>query len=520
MLLGEDIDGTVCSVSGGERRRVSIGIALVTDPAALFLDEPTTGLDSDSALSIVCLLKRLAARGRTVLCTIHQPSSDICERFDDFMLLGGGRMVYCGAWRAAEAWFDALGKPRPAYRSLAEHLMVLCKDKATVDVAAAAHADSFSLDDALGDAEAGGGYERALSRWSLRHTVTSQAIASAVGGADPHATGTAMPVWYQIVVLAVRFVRHMWRAPLNTIVQLVQYCFFGTLVGLTYWKVSLDASGGTFDRVASLWFIVACLTLQPSQNAVAVFARDRNLLRREMGARLYTYFAFFSAKSLTMLPSQLLYALSFSLLTYFMIGYQAVAAKFGIYYITLVLTILASDTVGQICAALHREYVVGQIVNGKRTRGWGEGWTERWVEVAAWRPPTCFLPPAAPATATITPTLTLRQPLCYLSLSSGMLCLLLLMFTGFIQTKTPPYFVWLKKSSYVAFAYSAVVRNEFSGLKLQGPLLAVDGLDAIPDNVNNGLSVAVNLGFLTGIMVGIRVLCYAWVSVSIRRQWL
>jgi ABC-type multidrug transport system ATPase subunit len=64
--IGEDIDGRVSGVSGGERRRVSVGIGLVTDPRVIFLDEPTTGLDSDSALSLVKVLKRLAQRGRTV----------------------------------------------------------------------------------------------------------------------------------------------------------------------------------------------------------------------------------------------------------------------------------------------------------------------------------------------------------------------------------------------------------------------------------------------------------------------
>lgn len=64
--IGEDIDGTVSGVSGGERRRVSVGIALVTDPRVVFLDEPTTGLDSDSALTLVKVLKRLAEQGRTV----------------------------------------------------------------------------------------------------------------------------------------------------------------------------------------------------------------------------------------------------------------------------------------------------------------------------------------------------------------------------------------------------------------------------------------------------------------------
>lgn len=64
-------------VSGGERKRVSIGMELITDPAVLFVDEPTSGLDSFTAEKVVLLLRDLAAQGRTVITTIHQPSSDI-----------------------------------------------------------------------------------------------------------------------------------------------------------------------------------------------------------------------------------------------------------------------------------------------------------------------------------------------------------------------------------------------------------------------------------------------------------
>ena len=60
-MIGEDMDGAVSGISGGERRRVSVGIGLVTDARAIFLDEPTTGLDSDSAEQLIALLSHLAA---------------------------------------------------------------------------------------------------------------------------------------------------------------------------------------------------------------------------------------------------------------------------------------------------------------------------------------------------------------------------------------------------------------------------------------------------------------------------
>jgi ABC-type multidrug transport system ATPase subunit len=68
-------------VSGGERKRTSIGVELLTNPSMLFLDEPTTGLDSSTALDIVQHLKHLATQGVNVVSTIHQPSSEIFDSF-------------------------------------------------------------------------------------------------------------------------------------------------------------------------------------------------------------------------------------------------------------------------------------------------------------------------------------------------------------------------------------------------------------------------------------------------------
>ncbi|KFH64430.1 hypothetical protein MVEG_10255 [Podila verticillata NRRL 6337] len=84
-------------ISGGQRRRVSIGTQLVIEPACLFLDEPTTGLDAVTAMSVIQTLEKVAACGRTVVCTIHQPRYDIWKKFDNMvLLLTGGRLAYAG----------------------------------------------------------------------------------------------------------------------------------------------------------------------------------------------------------------------------------------------------------------------------------------------------------------------------------------------------------------------------------------------------------------------------------------
>ena len=74
-------------LSGGERKRTSIGYELITDPNLILLDEPTSGLDSSTAVRIISLLKKEAERGMTIIATIHQPSSDIFHLFDNLIVL-------------------------------------------------------------------------------------------------------------------------------------------------------------------------------------------------------------------------------------------------------------------------------------------------------------------------------------------------------------------------------------------------------------------------------------------------
>ncbi|URD87919.1 ABC transporter G family member [Musa troglodytarum] len=104
----------VRGVSGGERKRVSIGLELLVDPSLLLLDEPTSGLDSTTAARIVATLRRLAVeKGRTVVTTIHQPSSRLYRMFDKLVLLSEGNAIYYGPAAAAVDYFASVGFPAP-----------------------------------------------------------------------------------------------------------------------------------------------------------------------------------------------------------------------------------------------------------------------------------------------------------------------------------------------------------------------------------------------------------------------
>ncbi|RMX47630.1 hypothetical protein pdam_00015147, partial [Pocillopora damicornis] len=98
-------------ISGGQRKRVNIGMELVTDPTLLFLDEPTSGLDSTSSLMVVNTLKAVAEEKKlTIVCVIHQPRYEIFSKFHKVLFLApGGQTVFLGSVREAENYFDMLG---------------------------------------------------------------------------------------------------------------------------------------------------------------------------------------------------------------------------------------------------------------------------------------------------------------------------------------------------------------------------------------------------------------------------
>lgn len=96
-------------VSGGERKRTSIGVELITDPSLIFLDEPTTGLDSFTAASVMETLNDLAKSGRTIITTIHQPNSDIFLSFDRLLLMARGKIIYFNEAKLAVDYFSSLG---------------------------------------------------------------------------------------------------------------------------------------------------------------------------------------------------------------------------------------------------------------------------------------------------------------------------------------------------------------------------------------------------------------------------
>ncbi|KAL7622376.1 hypothetical protein AAE478_007880 [Parahypoxylon ruwenzoriense] len=108
------------TISGGQRKRVSIGMELAAAPMAIFLDEPTSGLDATAASSIMRTLKAIARLGISVIVIIHQPRMEIFEMLDDLILLASGQIIYEGPEANVRQFFENVGFSFPKHSNFGD----------------------------------------------------------------------------------------------------------------------------------------------------------------------------------------------------------------------------------------------------------------------------------------------------------------------------------------------------------------------------------------------------------------
>jgi ABC-type multidrug transport system ATPase subunit len=236
----------VKGISGGEKRRVTIAVQLLTDPRVLLLDEPTSGLDGWTANSIMDLLRSLAEEGRTVILTIHQSRSDLWPTFENVLLLArGGHPVYAGPGSEMLKHFGSKGFKCPETTNPADFAL----DIVTIDLR---HAER--------EAATRQKVQSLIDAWNETHNSrpASMAIASpAELGALRKSTAsfaTAFPILVQ------RSSINFWRERNAAIARIMQVVGYGMVMALFFAPLrtdyySIQTRLGFIQEVSPLYFV-------------------------------------------------------------------------------------------------------------------------------------------------------------------------------------------------------------------------------------------------------------------------
>lgn len=395
-------------VSGGERRRVSIGMDIVHDPIVLFLDEPTSGLDSTSAFMVVKVLQRIAHSGSIVIMTVHQPSYRILGLLDHLIFLSRGQTVYNGPPDGLHSFFSDLGHPIPENENPTEFALDLIRElegtptgarslvefnkhRQAAKSSTATEKPSLSLKDAI---------SASISRGKL--------VSGATDGTGPASSVPtfANPLWIEMMVLTKRSATNTRRTPELFAIRLGAVMLTGFILATIFWRLD-NSPKGVQERLG--FFAIAMSTMfYTCADALPVFLQERYIFMRETAYNAYRRSSYVFSNAIVGFPPLVVLSIAFALSTFFAVGLAGGATGFLFFFLIILASFWAGSGFVTFLSGVISHVMVGYTVV---------------VAILAY----------------------------------------FLLFSGFFinRDRIPDYWIWFHYLSLVKYPYEAVLQNEF-----------------------------------------------------------
>ncbi|KAL5843803.1 hypothetical protein ACOSQ4_009761 [Xanthoceras sorbifolium] len=356
----------VRGVSGGERKRVCIGNEILLNPSILFLDEPTSGLDSTAALRIGQMLHTIAEAGKTVITTIHQPSSRLFGMFDKLILLGKGSSIYSGKASEAMPYFSSIGCSPLISMNPAEFLIDLANgnvnDKSfpsQLEVNLLPGSTNQGLENGSGPSPVDvheylvEAYESRAAKLNKRKLLKPVVVVDSeiekLGRLTSRKSNQA-PWRDQFSILLRRDLKER-RHEYFSCMRVTQVISTAIIIGLL-WCHSHDSSPKQLhDQAGLLFFISVFWGFFPLFTAIFTFPQERAMLAKERSVDMYKLSAYFVARNTSDLPLDLILPIAFLVIIYLMVGLRPTFTAFSLTLLTIFLSIVAAQGLGLIIGA-------------------------------------------------------------------------------------------------------------------------------------------------------------------------
>uniref|UniRef100_A0ACD5VXW8 Uncharacterized protein n=1 Tax=Avena sativa TaxID=4498 RepID=A0ACD5VXW8_AVESA len=346
----------VSGLSTEQRKRLTIAVELVANPSIIFMDEPTSGLDARAAAIVMRTVRNTVDTGRTVVCTIHQPSIDIFEAFDElFLMKRGGEEIYVGPLghhsRELIEYFEGIqqvSKIKPGYNPATWMLEVT--SHAQEDILGVSFAQVYKNSDL---------YQRNQSviREISKAPAGSKDLYFLTRYSQSFVTQCMACLWKQNL--------SYWRNPQYTVVRFFFSLVVGLMFGTIFWRLGGNKrrQQDLFNAMGSMYAAVLFMGISYSSSVQPVVAVERTVFYRERAAGMYSALPYAFGQVVVELPYVLVQSLVYGVIVYAMIGFQWDAKKFCWYIYFMYFTLLYFTYYGMLAVGLTPGYNIASIVS-------------------------------------------------------------------------------------------------------------------------------------------------------------
>lgn len=337
-------------VSGGERKRVSIAHEMLINPSLLILDEPTSGLDATAAYRLVSTLGSLAQKGKTIITSVHQPSSRVFQMFNSVLVLSEGRCLYFGRGNEAMNYFESVGFSPSFPMNPADFLLDL--------------ANGVCQFDGVSEKERPNVKQTLVSTYNnllapkvkaacleTTNTVPKEIMnkGSYTCSSSKRSCTSCISNWFnQFSILLQRGIKERRHETFNYL-RVSQVIAASLLAGSMWWHSDYR---DIQDRLGLLFFISIFWGVFPSFNAVFAFPQERAIFKKEKASGMYTLSSYFMARIIGDLPMDLILPTLFLTITYWMAGLKPQLLAFLLTLLVLLSYVIVSQGLGLALGAI------------------------------------------------------------------------------------------------------------------------------------------------------------------------